>query len=182
MRKETAIQKYCTIEGGRVVVDGEELLVCEPQLAFSEFAKSAFLHLGVAYPKFYKMDALSKLAFLGAEYILQGENKEDIALLLSSRSGSLDTDIKHQASIQDAEHFYPRPATFVYTLPNICAGEICIRHGLQTEHAFFMDEEFPQETVFAYADYLLQSGKAKNVLCGWVEYAEKGYNTSLYIL
>ncbi|TYR37716.1 3-oxoacyl-ACP synthase [Sphingobacterium phlebotomi] len=181
MLEKTNIQKSCIIEQHRIVVDDKLIWSSEPEVSFSNFSKEAFHHLDIDYPKFYKMDALSKLAFLAAEYILQGEDTGELALVLTSKSGSLDTDLKHQQSIRDSEYFYPRPATFVYTLPNICAGEICIRHGLQTENAFFIAEEFPEKTIFAYADYLLQSNKAKRVLCGWVEYFQEKYRAFLYI-
>lgn len=181
MLKKAAIQKSCTIAQHRIIVDNKMLWSGASDIPFSDFAKGAFHHLDIDYPKFYKMDALSKLAFLAAEYILRDEDKDELALVLANKSGSLDTDLKHQESIQDVEHFYPRPATFVYTLSNICAGEICIRHGLQTENAFFIAEEFPRDTLFAYADYLLQSGKAKRVLCGWVEYFQEDYRALLYI-
>ncbi|PRD53917.1 3-oxoacyl-ACP synthase [Sphingobacterium gobiense] len=181
MLKKTAVHKSCIIEQHRIVVDGKLMWASEPHVPFSDFAKEAFHHLDIDYPKFHKMDALSKLAFLAAEYILQDEDKDALALVLANRSGSLDTDVKHQESIQDTENYYPRPATFVYTLANICTGEIAIRHGLQTENAFFVAEEFPEETIFAYADYLLQSNKAKRVLCGWVEYFQEDYRALLYI-
>jgi hypothetical protein len=38
---------------------------------FAEFSKKAYHHLGLSYPKFFKMDNLSKLAFLGAELLLK---------------------------------------------------------------------------------------------------------------
>lgn len=181
MLEKTNIQKSCTIAQHRIVVDDKLVWSSATDVPFSDFAKGAFRHLDIDYPKFYKMDALSKLAFLAAEYILQGEDKDELALVLANKSGSLDTDVKHQESIQDTDSYYPRPATFVYTLSNICAGEICIRHGLQTENAFFIAEEFPEETITAYADYLLQSNKAKRVLCGWVEYFQEEYSAFLYI-
>ncbi|PRD48899.1 3-oxoacyl-ACP synthase [Sphingobacterium haloxyli] len=181
MLEKITIQKSCTIEQHRIVVDDMLVWSSATDMPFSDFAKDAFHHLDIDYPKFYKMDALSKLAFLAAEYILRGEDKDELALVLANKSGSLDTDIKHQESIQDTENYYPRPATFVYTLANICAGEISIRHGLQTENAFFIAEEFPEETIFAYADYLLQSNKAKRVLCGWVEYFQEDYRALFYI-
>lgn len=181
MLEKANIQKSCTIEQHRIVVDDKLVWTNEENLPFSDFAKEAFQHRDIDYPKFYKMDALSKLAFLAAEYILQDEETNGLALVLANKSGSLDTDIKHQESIQDMDNYYPRPATFVYTLSNICSGEIAIRHGLQTENAFFIAEEFPEETIFAYADYLLQSGKANRVLCGWVEYFKEAYRAVLYI-
>ncbi|HLT88798.1 MAG TPA: hypothetical protein VKZ57_14505 [Sphingobacterium sp.] len=182
MLENPTIQKSCIIEQHRIVVDDKLIWSSATDVPFSDFAKGAFHRLDIDYPKFYKMDALSKLAFLAAEYILQGEDKGELALILANKSGSLDTDIKHQESIQDTENYYPRPATFVYTLSNICAGEIAIRHGLQTEQAFFIAEEFPEETIFAYTDYLLQSDKAKRVLCGWVEYFQEEYRAVLYLV
>ncbi|NGM65718.1 3-oxoacyl-ACP synthase [Sphingobacterium sp. SGR-19] len=182
MLENPTIRKSCTIEQHRIVIDDKLIWSSGPHVPFSDFAKGAFHHLDIDYPKFYKMDALSKLAFLAAEYILQDEDKNELALVLANRSGSLDTDVKHQESIQNTDNYYPRPATFVYTLSNICAGEIAIRHGLQTEQAFFVAEEFPEETIFAYADYLLQSGKAKRVLCGWVEYFQEAYRAVLYLV
>lgn len=182
MIEKSDIRKTCTIEHHRVALDGEVIWAGDPDMPFAEFAKQAFRHLEIDYPKFYKMDPLSKLAFLAAEYMLRGEDTEDMALLLSNKSGSLDTDIKHQQSIQRTAEFYPRPATFVYTLPNSCAGELCIRHNLQSEHAFFIAERFPEETIFTYADYLLQSRRAKRVLCGWVEYVQEEYQALLYLV
>lgn len=162
--------------GDQVVYEGEK---DEP---FAIFAKQAFKYLEVDYPKFYKMDALSKMAFLGAEYILQSEEKEGLALVLANRSGSLDTDVRHQQSIQDTANIFPSPATFVYTLSNICLGEISIRHQLQTENAFFVFEEYPADFMQKYADYLLVSAKAKRVLCGWVEYFQEKYRAVLYLV
>lgn len=182
MLTKSDIRKSCIVEYHRVVVDNTLVWSAASDIPFSDFAKQAFQHLDIDYPKFYKMDALSKLAFLAAEYILPGADTDELALVLANKSGSLDTDVKHQESIQDTGDYYPRPATFVYTLSNICAGEIAIRHGLQTENAFFIAEEFPEETIFAYADYLLQSNKAKRVLCGWVEYFQEEYRALLYIL
>lgn len=182
MLENLNIQKSCAIEQHQVVVDDKLIWSSEPHVPFSDFAKGAFHYLDIDYPKFYKMDVLSKLAFLAAEYILRGEDKDELALVLANRSGSLDTDVKHQESIQDTENYYPRPATFVYTLSNICAGEIAIRHGLQTEQAFFVAEEFPEETITTYANYLLQSGKAKSVLGGWVEYFQEEYRASLFLV
>lgn len=173
------IQKSCRLSGHRVEVDGACVWESSTALSVHDFAKEAFQQLQITYPKFYKMDSLSKLAFLGAEYILQGEETEGLALVLANRSGSLDTDILHQASIADMDNFYPRPATFVYTLANICAGEIAIRHALQTEQAFFVTQDFPKETMMTYVDYLLQSGKATGVLYGWVELLGEDYEVDL---
>lgn len=175
------IQKSCSVVANRIVVNGQ-LCFASEDVNFSEFAKQAFKKHNANYPKFYKMDALSRLGMLAAEYLLAGEDTDGLGLVLANKSGSLDTDIRHQETIRDEGNFFPSPATFVYTLANICAGEISIRHGLQTENAFFVSEQYPVETISAYADYLLASKKAKKVLCGWVEFFQEKYEAVLYIV
>ncbi|WP_437919198.1 hypothetical protein [Sphingobacterium sp. LRF_L2] len=182
MLEKNHILKSCIIANHRIFVDNETLWEGPVGLSFQEFAKDAFKSLTPDYPKFYKMDALSKLAVLATEYLLKDEAKEDLAIVLVNRSGSLDTDVKHQESIRSSQNFFPSPATFVYTLANICVGEISIRHNLQTENAFFIAERFPVQMVHAYSEYLLHSNKAKKVMCGWVEFFQESYQAVLYLV
>lgn len=175
------IAHYCVIQNQRISVDGKKVF-STTDLPFADFIKTAFKSLKIEYGKFYKMDNLSKLAFVGAEYIFRlCENAENTALLFSNKSGSLDTDVKHQVSIQKADDYFPSPTVFVYTLANICVGEVSIRHGLRSESTFLVSEEFDVDTVYSYTDYLLSSGKAMQVLCGWIEIFEEKYTAVLYL-
>jgi hypothetical protein len=70
----------------------------------------------------------------------------------------------------------------VYTLPNICVGEISIRHQLQTENAFFVLDSFDEDFLNRYAQQILDSGKAEKVLCGWVELYQESYQAFVYLL
>ena len=95
----------------------------------------AYRHFAFDYPKFYRMDNLSKLGWLAAEVLFQDVSikpyqPEDVGIVLANRSSSLDTDIKYFESVKTI----PSPALFVYTLPNIVMGEICIRHVLKGEN------------------------------------------------
>lgn len=176
------ISHYCVLDKSRVVVDGQRVLDSIDE-EFATFAKSAYKTLNIQYPKFYKMDSLSKLGFIAAEFLLKEiDDKEGISLVLMNKSGSLDTDVKHQESIQDPLNYYPSPAVFVYTLANICVGEISIRHGLQTENVFLVDHTFNSLTVKNYADYLIASGKASKVICGWLELFSNNYKAVLYLV
>jgi len=182
MDRPLYISHYSKIENGRISVDGNAIFHTD-EAQFFAFIKQAFKNQQIDYSKFYKMDNLSKLAFLAAEVLLnEEEDKEDIALVLSNKSASLDTDVKYQGSIQDAANFFPSPAVFVYTLANICGGEIGIRHGMKSEHVFFVSDEFDAVTIFNYATYLMKSLKAKKVLCGWVELFEENYKAVLYLV
>lgn len=177
MKKTT----YCTIEHSKITVNGN-LIFESPGTAFPEFAKEAYKSLELSYPKFHKMDSLSKLAFLAAEMLLKDEDHSRTAVVFANRSSSLDTDHKYQESINSQENYFPSPAVFVYTLPNICVGEISIRHKMQTENAFFVLDEYDEEFLNDYAAQLLLSGKAEKVLCGWTELYQDNYKAFVYLL
>ena len=185
MKTETHISKNCKIESNAIFVDGKKLFELE-NVGFSEFIKNAYKELKIDYPKFFKMDNLSKLAFITSEIILREvcktDQENDIAIVFANKSSSLDTDVKYQNSIQDKENYFPSPAVFVYTLPNICVGEISIKHQLKSENAFFVFEYFNEEFITNYANQLIKSGKAERVLCGWVEYYQENYKSFVYLV
>jgi hypothetical protein len=179
------IQSFCTIEHNQIMLNGE-ILFKQEGTVFNEFSKSAYQHFEIGYPKFFKMDNLSKLAFLGAELLLkpiiETSKENNIALLFANKSSSLDTDVKFQESISDQENYFPSPAVFVYTLPNICLGEISIKHQLKSENSFFIFDAFNFAFMENYANLLLNTQKADKVLCGWVEYFNEQYKAFLYLV
>ncbi len=179
------ISGWCLIENNRLVVNGETVMEL-PGIEFTDFAKQAYQQAETGYPKFFKMDNLSKLAFLAADRLLKDEVKDgqenNIALVFANKSSSLDTDVKHQDSIADRENYFPSPAVFVYTLPNICLGEISIRYKLYTENSFFIFADFNPEFFANYAATLLDTNKAEKVLCGWVEYYKDKYKAFMYLV
>ena len=181
----TYIKSFCTIQNNEVILNGETIFKSESDL-FSDFSKKAYQNFEINYSKFFKMDNLSKLAFLSAELLLKNEIGLDleanIALVFANKSSSLDTDVKYQNSISDKENYFPSPAVFVYTLPNICIGEISIKHQLKSENSFFIFEDFNSEFMTNYANSLLNSKKAEKVLCGWVEYYNEEYKAFLYLV
>jgi len=178
------IKNYCKIKEARVTLN-DNLVFEDDTNELKSFFKNVYKHLELKYAKFFKMDNLSKLSFLAAEYILQNvENSTDrnIAIVLSNRASSLDTDRKHQNSIQDKENYYPSPAIFVYTLPNIAIGEISIKHQLKSENAFFVFDTFNAEFLCNYARVLLDKNKAESVLCGWVDVDNDNYEGFMYLV
>ena len=185
MKTENHIKNYCRIEDNVVLLNNRKIFESEAT-SFSEFIKAAYKNLKIEYPKFFKMDDLSKLAFLTAELILREEIKNveenNIAIVFANKSSSLDTDVKHQKTIQHRDDYFPSPAVFVYTLPNICVGEISIKHQLKTENAFFVFDYFNVDFVTEYANHLIASGKAEKVLCGWVEFYQESYKSFVYLV
>lgn len=185
MKANNYISNHCVIENNSVTINGEQQFELQDG-SFSEFTKAAYKNFNLDYPKFFKMDNLSKLAFLASEIILKAlvnqEENNNIALVFANRSSSLDTDVKYQSSIADKENYFPSPAVFVYTLPNICIGEISIKHKLQSENAFFVFEDFNAGFITNYADLLLATNKAEKVLCGWVELYQGQYKALVYLV
>lgn len=156
---------------------------------FSVVAKSIYKNYGINYPKFYKMDNLSKLGFLAAEILLKETavlskyKSEEIAVILSNESSSLDTDLKYQKTIDDRNNYFPAPAVFVYTLPNIVIGEICIRHKIKGENTVFISETFDKEFIFEYTEILFNTGKAKVCITGRIDYSypDGNYYAEVYL-
>ncbi len=135
--------------------------------------KLLYKAIGLDYPKFYKMDRMSKLGFLAVELLktvtdLSGYGDDGIALLFQNSYASLDTDIVHQDHIND-ETRGASPAVFVYTLPNIVMGEIAIYNKWYGENLFEVEQAFNPEKWINLADILLSTGKAKAVIGGWLD-------------
>ena len=164
----------------------EELYFEDSSGDFGLFSKNLFKSFEIDYPKFYKMDSQSKLAFLAAEILLKDENtlneNQDIALIFSNRNSSLESDLKHQQSIQSADEIFPSPAVFVYTLANICLGEVSIRHHLKTENAFFISDKFNEKQLKKYAKYLISKNRAKKVVVAWVDFLQGNYVAKMYLI
>ena len=125
------------------------------------------------YPKFFKMDTLSRLGFIAAEILLRGNGnrgnaKSVDAVILANRSASIKNDTDYTATISDGK-YYPSPSLFVYTLPNIVTGEIAIRHHIQGETAFYILDN-PQQLAPIVRSTL--SNTHASALVGWCECTE----------
>lgn len=124
------------------------------------------------YPKFFKMDTLSRLGFIAAELLLKSQepmaNSQQPtvdAVILANRSASIKNDTDYLATITEG-NYYPSPALFVYTLPNIVTGEIAIRHHIQGETSFYILNS-PEQLKPIVASTL--TAKHATALVGWCE-------------
>jgi len=181
MEHSLYLSKTVVIKEGKFILNGETVFTAA-STDRDFFIKELYHWLGLSYPKFFKMDILSKFAILAAEKLLEGKNNTQTALLFSNATTSLDFDIRHQKSIADKEAYYPSPAVFVYTLPNICIGEVSIKHQLLTESAFFVADQYDTKTMYTYTNYLLQHNKATAVVCGWINQLEDFYEIVMYLV
>lgn len=182
------VTKYCLIRDNRIIINNEAGYFSEATVPFIEFIKAAYRNYKFNYLKFFKMDELSKLAYIASEVLLQNDNflscyqPNEIGVVLSNCASSLDTDIKHQKTISDKENYFPSPTVFVYTLANIMIGEICIKHKITGENAMFVSEKFDPEQMWQYSEMLFNSSKASTVISGWVDVMYDSYVAFLYIM
>ena len=125
------------------------------------------------YPKFYKMDILSRLAFVATELLLKNGQWSMVngqcAVILFNHSSSIVADRQFLDTIKDAENFFPSPSVFVYTLPNITTGEIAIRHHLCGETSFYILPEKDETLMQQILEATLSATKARNVISGWID-------------
>lgn len=122
------------------------------------------------YPKFFKMDTACKLGFLVAEMLVKEDPdrfvpREDRAVLVFSRSGSLADDKNYAESMKD----FPSPALFVYTLPNTVTGEIAIRNKYAGETSAFVLEDFDPEQILDQIVLAFQDRMTRSVLAAWID-------------
>lgn len=180
------IQDYCHIKNHQLKLNGKVIFEDHDKNGLKEFLKNSYKNQKINYSKFFKMDNLSKIAFLAAEIILKNITLQDlnnnIALVFSNNAASLDTDRKYQESINNIDNFYPSPAVFVYTLPNIGIGEISIRHQLKSENAFFVFENYNANLHKNYENVLLQNNNSDAVLGGWVNVDGENYEAFVYLV
>ena len=151
-------------------------------------------HVG-DYPKFYKMDGLSKLGFLAAELLTTAEAKaqateteaqpvetEQRAVILFNHSSSIDTDQQYLASIRP-EDYFPSPSLFVYTLPNIVTGEIAIRHHLHGETSFYNLASRQEPLISQIQQAALADTATRSLITGWIDYEDEAhFCADMYIL
>lgn len=134
-------------------------------------------HIG-DWPKFFKMDTLSKAGFVATELLLRkiGERRcesdefiQNRAIVLFGSTASLCADRNYQETIQDKDNYFPSPALFVYTLPNIVTGEIAIRNHWRGETSFYVLEGPDAAQMAFHLSCAFQDGVTDSILAGWVD-------------
>ena len=178
------ITAHSSVSGQSACRNGSIVFRLNENIGADDFFISLYKYLGTDYPKFYKMDNLSKLGFLAVDLLLSDRSlmgdysPEEVGIVLSNANASLDADINYMASVRNI----PSPALFVYTLPNIVIGEISIRHHFKGENAFFVSEKFDEAFMHFYVTDLFNRGALKACICGWVECLKEDYKAVVWLV
>lgn len=148
-----------------------------------EMLTELYRKLSFDYPRFYRMDLLSKLAFVAVELLsiqMDSEGLKGYDVMLFNRTSSFISDLKHYRTIRTDDDFFPSPATFVYTLPNIMVGEIAIHHGITGSTSLYIlprkDQDTMQKVIRAHA------ANSAGLIAGWVDCPnENSFEAEIYI-
>jgi 3-oxoacyl-[acyl-carrier-protein] synthase-1 len=151
-------------------VDGTSIpLSCNGKDMLTELYRT----LSSDYPRFYRMDVLSRLAFVAFELLRKAMGKGTLSgcdAMLFNRSSSILSDRKHQGTISVPGEFFPGPATFVYTLPNVMLGEVAIRHDMKGATSLIIlpekDSTLMSQLVYAA---MLKSSCPDGMVAGWID-------------
>lgn len=172
------MQHYVHITSETVVLNGKMLGHNEKGAALlTELYRS---HIG-DYPRFFKMDTLCKLGFVASELLLHSEGterfvpRENRAVVFFNRSASMQADTAYQATIQDPQNFFPSPAAFVYTLPNIVTGEIAIRNKYFGETSFIVLPEYDAQIMEQQLQNVFQDLMITSILGGWLDCSDENH-------
>ena len=172
----------------RKIWEGKEELGEQEGLEHHSLLTSLYKQMIGNYPKFYKMDGLSRLGFVASEILLNAEKGdtdverreeegerllEERAIIFFNHSSSIASDRNYKESIKDKDNYFPSPSIFVYTLPNIVTGEIAIRNHFHGETSFFIlpdkDEKMMEEILQASC----RDDQSKSFLTGWIDYEDE---------
>lgn len=183
MSSNIYITASCTISKGIISKDDAQLFKAD-DTDVPAFLIAVYQHLNLNYPKFYKMDNLSKLGWLASEILLKDSfhaknyQPEEVGIALANRNSSLDDDIKYFDTVKDIAS----PSLFVYTLPNIVIGEICIRNNFKGEHTFYVQDNFDADFIAGQVNYLLDNDILQACICGWVDIIGQEYRATLFLV
>lgn len=171
-----------SIYQNEITKNGELVFSSSSSTEFAQFIREGYKDFGEQNQKFYKMDNQCKLGYIASLHLLKDYTFSplDMGIVLANQSSSLDTDKKHQALLNREE--MASPSIFVYTLPNIVAGEICIRHKIQGENTFFVTNKFDERKLKEYAQLAMLDTNLKYCIYGWCEYLDDNYFAELRLI
>jgi 3-oxoacyl-[acyl-carrier-protein] synthase-1 len=123
--------------------------------------------------RFYKMDLYSRLAYVGTSLLakdaLEASDPEDRALIIFTQNGSVLADRKHLSTFANPEEFFPSPAVFINTLPNVVLGEIAVKNNIKGETTLVLLPNRDETVMQRIIDATVSATRPSVLICGWVD-------------
>lgn len=165
------IHHYLNWRQDKIYKDGNQCFG-DPEGNSEHILLTAYKALAMTYPKFYKMDLLSRLGILAVEWLGPGIDHGrpfDTGIICSTHYGCLEVD----KAFNHSRESFASPALFVYTLPNIALGEICIRNKIKGPQVCLIEERTNAGLLCDNALNVLKRNRARNCIIGHIEATEK---------
>lgn len=137
-----------------------------------EILLASYKALELSYLKFFKMDMLSRLGVLAMEWLcpdIDHSRPFDTGIICSTHHGSLVVD----KAFDHSRESFASPALFVYTLPNIALGEICIRNKIKGPQICLIEEKTNAGLLCDNALNILKKKRARNCITGHIDATEE---------
>ena len=183
-KSEYALARSVRITPDSLSVDGQPVPLESRNAALVTEIYKKYLADG---SRFFKMDLYSRLAYVAtgllAKDALEGSDPEDRALLVFTQNGSVLADRKHLSTFSDPASFYPSPAVFINTLPNVVLGEIAVKNGIKGETTLVLLPSRDETAMHRVVEATLAATRPSVLLYGWVDCdAEDSFSADLKLL
>ncbi len=123
--------------------------------------------------RFFKMDLYSRLAYVGttllAKDALEDAGSEDRALVIFTQNGSVLADRKHLSTFSHPDEFFPSPAVFINTLPNVVLGEIAVKNSIKGETTLVLLPDRDETAMQRIIEATVAATRPSVLICGWVD-------------
>lgn len=123
--------------------------------------------------RFFKMDLYSRLAYVGttllAKDALEDAGSEDRALVIFTQNGSVLADRKHLSTFSNPDEFFPSPAVFINTLPNVVLGEIAVKNSIKGETTLVLLPDRDETAMQRIIEATVAATRPSVLICGWVD-------------
>ena len=177
-KKNPGHAQYC--QAGEVIITPDKLVlnrnVVRAETPGYSFITDIFKKYMADGSRYFKMDPFSRLAYVGAGLVggdeLKDISPEDTTVFIFTKTGSVLADRKHLSTFSSKEEFYPSPAVFINTLPNIVLGEIAIRNNIKGETTLVMLPEEDEAVIDRVIRATLEATNPKAMIYGWVDCAD----------
>lgn len=185
---ETQVVSHCKTDKTGIYVDNKTEISNESADNFATFIRKAYTFLDLDYRKFYKMDDLSKLGFITTAFLLRSADDfsqiqpESKGIVVANKSASLHTDVNFRRNMDSVGDYEVSPAIFVYTLPNVMLGEICIRWKIKGENTFFIQEKPDFYFLMHYARLAMQAQNLQTCIVGWCDLLTEDFEAEFFLV
>lgn len=123
--------------------------------------------------RFFKMDLYSRLAYVGTSLLakdaLGASDPEDRAMVIFTQNGSVLADRKHLSTFANPDEFFPSPAVFINTLPNVVLGEIAVKNTIKGETTLVILPARDEKAMQRIIDATVSATRPSVLICGWVD-------------